>query len=416
MKLSLFHFAIGALIFAAVSSDGADILLCAPFGTKSHKNMHIPIVRELVQRGHNVTSISNYQTAELLNSKNFQEIVIPELVFDMSRYPNSFDQLLSPNLMNFGPTTVLLKGMFSFPEMITKAVYSHPKVQGLLNNSNFDLILASQAGIAASYPLIWHFKSPFIVLSPNILFPGYAHLIGDDEHTSYLPFIFSSFSSKMSLWERIGNTVMTTSFGYISNDWPLPVVRSIVQDASHILKECPPLDEVARNVSLIFTNSHPSINYARPLPPQVIELGGIHCKPAKLLEKTLNDFVSVDAGFILFSIGSLQRMEDMPETLIQAFFDVFSRLPQRIVWQWKGRTRNDLPENVLALPWLPQQDLLGINVLNKLLILTLRYVLRPRKMPPFPNPRRLEQPTRSSLPRSSHSWLAFWNRSPRELA
>ena len=65
-------------------------------------------------------------------------------------------------------------------------------------------------------------------------------------------------------------------------------------------------------------------------------------------------------------------MDDMPEMMIQSFIKVFSRLPQRIIWQWKGKPRSDLPSNVLAIPWLPQQDLLGsfnINLIkNKIVI------------------------------------------------
>jgi glucuronosyltransferase len=50
----------------------------------------------------------------------------------------------------------------------------------------------------------------------------------------------------------------------------------------------------------------------------------------------------------------------MPERVIQSFIGTFARLPGvRVVWQWKGKRRTDLPSNVLAIPWLPQQDLLG---------------------------------------------------------
>ena len=68
---------------------------------------------------------------------------------------------------------------------------------------------------------------------------------------------------------------------------------------------------------------------------------------------------SSDSGFILFAIGSLVKMDEMPEEVVQSFIRVFSRLPQRVVWQWKGAPRKDLPKNVLPMSWLPQQDLLG---------------------------------------------------------
>ena len=75
----------------------------------------------------------------------------------------------------------------------------------------------------------------------------------------------------------------------------------------------------------------------------------------------MEEFVSSsgDAGFILFAIGSLIPMNEMPEDVLQAFIKNFARLPQRVVWQWQGKPREDFPENILLVPWIPQQDLLG---------------------------------------------------------
>jgi len=72
-----------------------------------------------------------------------------------------------------------------------------------------------------------------------------------------------------------------------------------------------------------------------------------------------------DAGFILFAIGSLIPMNEMPEDIVQAFIKNFARLPQRVIWQWQGKPREDLPENILPVPWIPQQDLLGKLKRNK---------------------------------------------------
>ena len=77
--------------------------------------------------------------------------------------------------------------------------------------------------------------------------------------------------------------------------------------------------------------------------------------------KDLDQFVSSagDAGFILFAIGSLIPMNEMPEYIVQAFIKNFARLPQRVIWQWQGKPRDDLPENILPISWIPQQDLIG---------------------------------------------------------
>ena len=53
-------------------------------------------------------------------------------------------------------------------------------------------------------------------------------------------------------------------------------------------------------------------------------------------------------------------MNDMPIEMLNSFVEVFSRLPQRVIWQWKGEQKMDLPANIMTVGWLPQQDLLGI--------------------------------------------------------
>ena len=53
------------------------------------------------------------------------------------------------------------------------------------------------------------------------------------------------------------------------------------------------------------------------------------------------------------------NMNDMPEFMIKAFVEVFGKLSQRVIWQWRGEQKIKLPENIMTVDWLPQQDLLG---------------------------------------------------------
>ena len=60
----------------------------------------------------------------------------------------------------------------------------------------------------------------------------------------------------------------------------------------------------------------------------------------------------------------------MPEKFISTFVQVFSRLPQKVIWKWDDPNRkpDNVSQNVLLAQWLPQQDLLGESYLynNKL--------------------------------------------------
>ncbi|XP_057374691.1 UDP-glycosyltransferase UGT4-like [Daphnia carinata] len=352
---------ISFLIVMAVASsiEGSSILVSVPFGTKSHKNMYVPLVQELVTRGHNITVITNYMTADFMNLDNVREIVLEQLCLNMSHYPNVFDSLLSSswNWGNWGLTSQLLRTQSEYPPKVTNVLYDNPKVQQMLAKDTFDLVIASQVLLMSSAPLAWHFKAPLIVFSPNTLFPGMATILGDDEHTSYVPLVFSPYTNMMNLWQRIINTLATNMILVFQQWYEGSIIPSIVKEKG--MPCYAELDEIIRNVTVVLTNSHPSFSYPRSLPPQVIEVGGIHCRSPKPLPNNLENFVSGADGFLLFSIGSLQNMEDMPEYLLQSFIRIFSRLPLRVIWQWKGKIRSDLPANVLAIPWLPQQDLLG---------------------------------------------------------
>lgn len=121
------------------------------------------------------------------------------------------------------------------------------------------------------------------------------------------------------------------------------------------------LAEVEKNVSLVLVNSHYSLGHPRPLSPNVVEVGAMHCRPARPLpDQELRNFLdSSQTPVILFSFGSTIRSDQLPPSLRQTLVSAFRRLPYRVVWKWEGAEIEDLPSNVLTRPWLSQQDVLG---------------------------------------------------------
>ncbi len=78
--------------------------------------------------------------------------------------------------------------------------------------------------------------------------------------------------------------------------------------------------------------------------------------------KELETFVTDSKdGFILFTLGSMTPGSSMPKKALQAFMNVFAKLPQTIIWKWENEAPENLPKNILLSKWLPQQDLLGIE-------------------------------------------------------
>lgn len=59
-------------------------------------------------------------------------------------------------------------------------------------------------------------------------------------------------------------------------------------------------------------------------------------------------------GAIILSFGSYLQATDMTLTKQRTILNVFSKLQQRILLKWNGPV-GEMPENVLAIDWLPQQ-------------------------------------------------------------
>jgi glucuronosyltransferase len=62
-------------------------------------------------------------------------------------------------------------------------------------------------------------------------------------------------------------------------------------------------------------------------------------------------------GVIYFCLGSLVRAETLPKDKLEAFINVFSEMPQRVIWKIDNIT--GLPNNVKASKWFPQFEILS---------------------------------------------------------
>ena len=76
-------------------------------------------------------------------------------------------------------------------------------------------------------------------------------------------------------------------YSYISY-YNLNTNRIVERNDNYLLKEkfgegIPDVKILANNIALLLVNQHFSITGSRPLPPQVVEIGGVHIKDEKPL-------------------------------------------------------------------------------------------------------------------------------------
>ena len=69
---------------------------------------------------------------------------------------------------------------------------------------------------------------------------------------------------------------------------------------------------------------------------------------------------SAPDGVVMFSLGySGFQPAVVPRQLMQEFIKAFRQLKQRVVMRFDPELLDDIPENVMVVKWIPQEDLLG---------------------------------------------------------
>lgn len=162
----------------------------------------------------------------------------------------------------------------------------------------------------------------------------------------------------MKFSQRLHNTIFSQFENIAYSVYHLPNQRKLYQKYFPSAKKS--FDEMHKSSAIIFMNSHVSSSTARPYLPNMIEIGGIHVKPAKSLPKDLQVFLdSATDGVILFSMGSIIQATQWPEDTREAFVKAFGKLKQKVLWKYESETLPNKPENVMISPWIPQRDILA---------------------------------------------------------
>lgn len=102
-------------------------------------------------------------------------------------------------------------------------------------------------------------------------------VVGVPNNPSYIPSFWLHYSDTMTFFERLYNTVITST--EISSYLMLKkkdqdMLNSLYVYPGH--QNCPSLDVLRNNIPLTFINSHYSVSYSRPYPPNVISVAGMH--------------------------------------------------------------------------------------------------------------------------------------------
>ena len=196
-------------------------------------------------------------------------------------------------------------------------------------------------------------NKPYIMISFSGGIFGFHTFIGNYEPTSYIPLMGSKIYTKMTYPQRAFNVIFGQIAQLVLDYYSADVINQ--QRMKHNISTHLTLNQLRRKFSLYLCTLDFSIEYTRPLPPNIQVVGPVTPKPASPLPKAFEDIMQNSKGVVLVSFGSeLQLATEKLAEMVTAL----GQLPFTVIWKTKQAIRN-IPQNVKIRDWIPQNDLLG---------------------------------------------------------
>ncbi|XP_071383627.1 UDP-glucuronosyltransferase 2A2-like [Centroberyx affinis] len=173
---------------------------------------------------------------------------------------------------------------------------------------------------------------------------------------SFVPAPPLSYGDRMTFTERLVNVVTYTLFSAVTEAfWRLTLDPYYSEIKGSPTSMC----ETIGKADIWLIRTFWDLDDPRPFLPNFKFVGGLHCKPANQLPEEMEEFVqsSGDAGLVVFSLGSM--VTNLTKERADVIAAGLARLPQKVIWKYKGEKPATLAPNTKLYHWIPQNDLLG---------------------------------------------------------
>ncbi|CAH1800057.1 unnamed protein product [Owenia fusiformis] len=319
-----------------------------PFCTytlNSHFMVFGNLARTLLENGHDVTFILP-DDIQLLSDTEY----IPRDVVIMSfPTPKRYHVNLSPDHGDMSP--------WKFMDIGAKVQYRfcasllRTKVLNQIKSRNFDLFLTDESAWCSR--LVWDYLDiPTVVVST--WGPVRDTDLARPYMPSFVPNIQTSFTDKMTFIERVWH--------YIINMRMDVAINGILDDFDNLkrkfkLNATLSMRDSFKRVSLVICQGDISAEFPRPTMPNVVMLSPLGIFQNEVLSAEINDFVEgATFGIVVVSFGT--RFNNVGIDKAEAMARIFSSLKLRVIWKYEGANLTNASDNVMRVPWIPQNALL----------------------------------------------------------
>ncbi|KAM8709828.1 hypothetical protein ACLKA7_016605 [Drosophila subpalustris] len=200
--------------------------------------------------------------------------------------------------------------------------------------------------------------TPVLALSSGKLTVDLLNLMHAEDtiNPARIPHFISQLPLEMNYWQRILNHALYVGEAFIRWGVVKPVLNGMLQDGFK-----------NPNVQLMLLNTHPVLDYVQNLPPNVIEIGGLHIRAeSSPLPLSLQEFVNrFPEGLIYINLPHLERMSGDGIRAIQLMIKDFSQFG--FIWNVKDVKLPKSYHNLRTITEDLQQDILAKSSMKALL-------------------------------------------------
>ena len=349
--------------------DGHKILML-PTSMSSHQLYFGKLGQGLAKLGHHVEmlSASNSRIPKKLAGGNFTITIYP-----VKNSVSMFDKTeTSEKYIEFALSTNVVYGWIKFykwfatdllrsiDEECEYLLDNIPLMDRLLNQTGFEFVIIDNIATDCYNEIVKTLNKPYGVLS----MPFMAWHFGIPRLPSFVPSHLSDLSDRMTFIERLRTFLTEMLFLSFENIASRPSFKRPYMDyGEHLGKQT--FFNIIKHADLHFYLEDLAISYPRPSMPNVVAVGDIMAgESGSPLAPELDRFLG-RGDAILFSFGSYIQV--VSEDISRKYCKSFQTLRKiKIIWRSEdskicSRYFESRLENLLVLPWVPQNDLLADN-------------------------------------------------------
>ncbi|XP_016949775.1 UDP-glucosyltransferase 2-like [Drosophila biarmipes] len=335
-------------------AQAANILAIFPFHYGSSFLVVRPLIKTLLERGHNVTFITPEGMPH--DIEGVRHIRIHKLNKRMLEMIES-DEMFRFLVNKWMESTLAATMFFN----MCQDILSDDGVQRMLKDEreHFDLILMDASNLDALYGLVEYYNATLIGLTSISVNWYTEELAGNPAPSIYEPISQIGYSRDHSILSRIFNWMHIIEEKLLEQLLVLPAQLQVFKKFFGYSEQ--KFYELRNRFSVILVNNHFSVGRVRSNVPNLIEVGGLHLsEPPEPCDEELQKFMEeAQNGVIYFSMGQDIMVKFLPENLQQTLVKSFAKLEQRIVWKNEFFSMPNVSENIYVIEKAPQRHILA---------------------------------------------------------